>query len=135
MFQKSLVLALPLLFPLLLTNKMVSTTSFILPSPFTHINASEFMKYLSIISFCFAVSLVSKANENQTTRSKMEQLKSIMEERKEKRKEKRFAPYEKRFSAVNLISSSADPWSASNADASVESMDTENILSKAAVIA
>lgn len=88
------------------------------------------------------MNLVSKANENQTTRSKMEQLKSIMEERKEKRKEKRFAPYEKRFSAVNLISSSsADPWSVSNPDATVlasganEPMDAETLHSKAAVIA
>lgn len=62
--------------------------------------------------------MLNKRHENQTTRSKMEQLKSIMEERKEKRKEKRFSPYEKSFSAVNLISSStvnATEWSASEA--------------------
>ena len=125
-------MALPPLFPSQWTNKIVSTL-WPVRAPYC-VGPRKMLTFSSSVAL-FAVSFVSKASENQTTRSKMEQLKTIMEERKEKRKEKRFAPYEKRFSAVI----SADPWSAPNADAGVlaatEPMDAETIHSKAAVIA
>lgn len=76
------------------------------------------MDFDLICEIFFTGEALSKNNENQTTRNKMKQLKTIMEERKEKRKAKRFSPYEKQFSCLDLISSanmdSSQPWPAAS---------------------
>ncbi|XP_065212211.1 midnolin homolog [Planococcus citri] len=82
------------------------------------------------------VDAVSKRNENQTTRNKMKQLKSIMEERKEKRKAKRVSPYERPFPCIDLISSrnlnSSGAWSGPSSDSakSIEPDPSPSILSE-----